>query len=250
MKYNMSAFKTNFDSFADQYNMQIGLFGDFNHNNNVDPSILKFIGNVENLDLYDIGCGNGYLDFILSKKGARKIYASDISEKLIKFAVNRSKNESSCCEFFVSEGTDFSYLLDKNINSIDIVFSNLSLHYIENIDNLIIGIKCILKKGSKVVFTIAHPFDDLNLYKENANIEQIKNVVQSYLNNYSHEVVWYKKNKITIFKRPINFYINKFLSSNFSLIGLEELPRMYSKDQGINMTTVLPGFITYCFQLN
>jgi hypothetical protein len=48
-------------------------YGDLNRQHVVDPVIFRLIGSVEDSEILDAGCGNGYLCRLLAKKGARVV---------------------------------------------------------------------------------------------------------------------------------------------------------------------------------
>ena len=52
--------------------------------------IFKIAGNLKNMVIGDLGCGEGFCSRFFEKKGARKIYGFDISQKMINLA--KSKN--------------------------------------------------------------------------------------------------------------------------------------------------------------
>lgn len=242
----MLSHQTNFENFALQYHNQIGWEGDLNHKNNVDPSLIELMGNIENFTVYDIGCGNGYLDFQLIKYGASKVIASDVSETLINFALQKVKAESiKNVDFVVSEGSDFSFIIENELQ-LDLVISNLAFHYIYDVKTLVQNLSSTVKNGGKVVFSIAHPLDDFELYKSRVSPETIQSIGQKYLQPYEHQIRWRGENELTIYKRPISYYISLFANSHFLLYGLKEIPRMYYKS-GELIKTPFPGFITFAF---
>lgn len=79
------------------------------------------IGEVSNKKIYDIGCGNGYIDRILAEKGASKIFASDISSELIEIAKQKPHKN---IEYFTSDGQDFNYFSLNESESFDLIISN------------------------------------------------------------------------------------------------------------------------------
>jgi SAM-dependent methyltransferase len=241
-----TSINSSFEKVAQSYNEQMGSNGDFNHLTNLDPSILRLLGDIKDATIYDIGCGNGYFDFQLLKLGAGRVHGSDISPTLIEFAKNRAKAEQiSTLHFHVNDALDFSHLEGLE-NCFDAAVSNVAVHYIQDLEKLAVGIHRILRSGSKFVFTVAHPIDDFAFYKELPKKELVS-IAESYLKPYSHTVFWGKDNPIEIYKRPVSFYVSVFCKYGFVLSGMEELPKIYRDNSLETQQTKLPGFITYCF---
>ena len=79
-----------YDKVAKLYDKAMPDTGDFYHRTQIDPLMYAVIGDPKGKVIYDAGCGNGYIARNLAKKGA-KVFASDISPKLIAIAKKKSK---------------------------------------------------------------------------------------------------------------------------------------------------------------
>jgi ubiquinone/menaquinone biosynthesis C-methylase UbiE len=82
---------------------------------------LKLLPNVNNEVLLEIGCGSGAFTKYLSNLSFNKIYAIDISSKLIEYA---KKKEYKNVEFFVCDAEEICFIKD---SSIDIVMCFCSI---------------------------------------------------------------------------------------------------------------------------
>lgn len=70
----------------------------------------------------------------------------------------------------------------------------MSIHYIENLTSLVLGINKLLKLGGKFAFTTSHPLSDLKLFstktKNQLSKSQMIEVMSKYLNNYCQETTF------------------------------------------------------------
>lgn len=263
---------TSFDQIAIDYDLQMGENGDFNHQYAIDPALFELI-NLENLakiekpKIYDLGCGNGYLSrFLANKFPDSQIFASDISVKLIEIAkkkpskiektqdletANSDKNSDQTINskfrneinYFVADGSNFDYFAKTENGTFDLIYANMSLHYIQNLISLSEGILRLLKTGGKLVFTTSHPFGDLKLFSEKNKNEftktQMVKIAQDYWQNQTFET-FFGDFPLTIHKRSISFYVNFFVN-DFKLEKMLEIPKMKLVDGKI-VNTQIPAY--------
>jgi ubiquinone/menaquinone biosynthesis C-methylase UbiE len=199
-----------YDKFADKYSTSMGERGDFHHKTSIDPQIYSIIGDSKGKTIYDIGCGNGYIARKLAKDGA-KVFASDSSEKLINIAKEKTKDLE--IQYSVHDATNFSSY--KN-NFFDCVIMNMVIHYVKDLDKLFKGINRVLKDNGVFVFSTNHFFRPDYPYSEWVggsikNKKQLFIKVTGYLKQTVINVIslWDNKTKLTIHKRPLNFFVNK-----------------------------------------
>ena len=265
---------TSFDDFASQYNTQMGENGDFNHQFAIDPSLFELIdlenlSKIKNPKIYDVGCGNGYLArFLKSKFPESQIFASDISENLVRFAQEKQPNtlelspETNCSNsnslnqfdknpnsktskinYLVCGGADFDNFLEPENGTFDLIFANMSLHYIEDLASFRAGVLRLLKTHGKFVFTTSHPFGDLKLFsdklKNQLTKQEMVQIAQNYLANQSQEV-FFDEFPILIHKKSISFYVN-FFSNGFKLTKMLEIPKMKLQN-GTIINTQIPTY--------
>lgn len=242
---------TSFDYFAYQYDSQMGGQGDYSHKELIDPALLKCCKNLTDKKIYDIGCGNGYLDKTFVAQGASKVIASDISPSLIQIA--KTKHADSRISYFERDARDFSGFLE---NQFDLVTLNMSIHYVEMLENLVKNISLVLKTGGRVAFTTIHPMYlmELNRPKHRLimpyqHINQVQKIAKNYLNTYTDLSKWRKSDKIMLkrFLRPISTYIQVFAGFGFVLDTLIETSTAFSLPNGSIYTSNTPMNIAFGF---
>lgn len=260
---------TSFDNLATEYDLQMGETGDFNHQYSIDPSLFELmdlgkLAQISNLKIYDIGAGNGYLARLFAKKFKNsQVFASDISPKLIQIAQDRSlcsttesnseaeslqsdishkqnvensKNFSKI-NYFVADGSDFNYFSKDYNGTFDLIYANMSIHYIENLASFVVGINRLLKTSGKFVLTTSHPLGDLKLFSTKAKNQlsksQMIEVMSKYLNNYCQETT-FGDFPLIIHKRSISFYLNFFIQNGFRLEKMLEIPKVHQPETEIS----------------
>lgn len=211
---------SSYDKFAKQYSDSMPEEGDYFHQTQIDPYIYKIIGDVKDKTIYDLGCGNGYISRNLSKKGA-KVFASDVSEELIKIA--KEKSENLDISYSVRDGLDFS---DFDDNQFDVVVMNMVIHYIEDLDTLFKEISRVLKPNGILAFSTNHFFRPGEPYSEWVEGEvdgkptlfiKVTNYLESHFKISTSK--WDNETKLKIYKVPLNMLINTM--SKYNLLTKE-----------------------------
>lgn len=161
---------------------------------------------------YEIACGNGFLSRYLVERGARKMYASDISKKLIHLA--QTNYPSKGISYSVQSATDFTGLPR---NYFDAVIIHQSIFYIDDLDALMKGVHRVLKKDGALIFTLIHPLYPI-ARADMGELSDLKDVVgkyKKYLQNYLMKVekdwqVGGSQEKVIYwqYKRSLSTYIN------------------------------------------
>lgn len=105
----------------------------------------------ENKNVLDLGCGFGWHAKYAVEQGAKSVTAIDLSEKMLKKAIEI--NSSPKIDYQLCAIEDFDFKQD----TYDIVISSLSFHYLASFDEICQQINNSLVKGGTFVFSIEHP---------------------------------------------------------------------------------------------
>lgn len=239
-----------YDDVAKQYSDAMPDTGDFYHRTQIDPPVYSMIGNPKDKVIYDLGCGNGYISRNLARGGA-KVYASDISSKLIDIAKEKSK------------GLDISYSVHDAIvfnayekGMFDIVVMNMVMHYIQDVGALCKGINRVLKKDGIFVFSTNHPFRPAYPYSD-WTIGKINDKdtlfikVTGYLKEESRNGICWCDNKTVIhmFNQPLHILVNTMSKYGLFTYRVEEpvgdgFAQIYPKE--LQDSHFIPTFIVIC----
>lgn len=199
--------ETSFDKFAGQYDKMMGNTGDYTHQNTIDPAFFQAIGIVTGKTIYDIGCGNGYIARKLVKKGAKEVWASDISPAMIDLAKN--KYPQNGIKYLIKEGSDFKNIPKKYF---DLIVMNMVIHYISDLDKLFRNVARSLKPKGRFVFTSDHPFHSLSYLDigKFSDFQEVLEDARKYTSGYTKEFpnFWDKNLHLRIFRRSQSQYIN------------------------------------------
>lgn len=115
------------------------------------PALQKMLPEIQGKSLIDLGCGYGWFCRWAQEQGAANILGLDVSEKMLE----RAREMTS--------GSQITYqredleALQLPAASLDLAYSSLALHYLENIDGLFATLFQALKPGGKIVFSAEHP---------------------------------------------------------------------------------------------
>ncbi len=123
--------------------------GDTYHSVVILPNLLRIVEPKRNMQILEIGCGEGFVARALAEKGAT-LTASDISPELIQIA--KEKGEGP--EYSVAPSDDLSWV---RLRSQDVVVAVLTLQNTEHIEAVMKQVSRTLVPGGRFVFVLNHP---------------------------------------------------------------------------------------------
>lgn len=109
--------------------------------------VIKFLGDLKNKTIIDIGAGTGYFEFKITEPST-KIIAADADERFIKYIDERIVKEKSTN--IVSRKAEYE-TPPVNQNEADIVYMIDVYHHIENRKNYFMAVKKGLKPNGEMV---------------------------------------------------------------------------------------------------
>lgn len=114
------------------------------------PILWDILGQVDGLDVMDLGCGEGHIARELFEKGIQSYTGMDSSERMIEAA------EKTLADLEVRLYRDFleGWLPD---GEYDLVLSRLAFHYIEHLQPIFERVYECLRPGGRFVFSTEHP---------------------------------------------------------------------------------------------
>ncbi len=197
------------------------------------PNLLRVLDLKKGEQVYDLACGQGYFANVFAHEGAN-VVASDLSKKLIETAKKDSKpvrpHEGAGGEkvlFYITPAHRAQFLKDGSIDTIVVV---LAIQNIENVNEVLIECKRVLKKDGRIVFVLNHPAFRV----PQASDWHFENGVQSrivskYLSESKLAIDMtpgeknLKKKISTIsFHRSLQYYVKLFSKNGFAITRLEE----------------------------
>ncbi len=117
------------------------------------PFVLEMCEPLQNLNVFDLGCGEGYVSRQMVHRGAQSVTAIDISEKMIEAA---KSNDCSGINYRVGDARSMSAYVN---DSYDLVLAMFLFNYlnVEESARTIKDIYRILKPGGAFVMAVPHP---------------------------------------------------------------------------------------------
>jgi ubiquinone/menaquinone biosynthesis C-methylase UbiE len=138
---------------ADYWNEKTGDQGDPYRRYVINPTMFGIIGALHNKVVLDVGCGNGYLAKYFVSAGAQRVICIDKSPHAIAIATQNTQpyKQVECVVQDIEKPLRFE---DK---SIDIVYSSMVLHQIEDLKIAQNEACRVLKDDGEYIFSITHP---------------------------------------------------------------------------------------------
>ena len=211
---------------AGYWDETFGDAGDLWHRSLIDPPLLKLIGEVADLRVLDLACGNGYLSRRFARQGA-SVTGLDGSAPTIELAQAREAREPLGVTYYVGDAAHLDMLAD---TSFDLVVSNMALMDIEDAAGAIHEAARILRPQGRFIFSISHPcFDKVNT--SGWAIEYIYPVTTIWrkMSRYREIAVddlpWTNEGQTVITRahhRPLSWYFQELRAAGLVVAALEE----------------------------
>ena len=163
----------------------------------------------------DLGCGFGYFTDYFRSIGA-EVVGIDGAQAMIDIAMKRYPES-------VFAVADITNPLPFEAGEFDIVFCNLVLMDIENIESIFAECNRVLAPGGIFYYSIVHPAFYKGEWKTDAEGKTGK-LITSYITPSESENHFWGSTKH--FHRPLSYYLNLASEAGFMLVHSEE-PRAY-----------------------
>lgn len=233
--------------------------GDRNRELVIDPALWKQLDEIKGLKILDAGCGNGYLSREMARKGA-KVTGIDFSRNFIGYCRRKEKELQLGCKYEIGSLTDMAMF---EVESFDIVVSNIVMVDVQDYKTAFKEINRILKPKGRFIWSNLHPVFGTNnqmFYRLPSdtprNEERLFVMVDRYFDSGGMLVSWAKNKPIWQFHRTLQEYTQALFKAGFlireiiepkpSFEVLKENPRSLAFD-----TDRIPTFIIYdCVKSN
>jgi len=181
------------------------------------PALRALLPNLSGLKVLDLGCGFGWFCRWARQQGAAYVLGIDVSEKMLARA--RGEGDDPAITY---RNADMEKL-DLPANSFNLVYSSLALHYVGNLNGLMLQVDRSLVRGGRLVFSVEHPIftapSDPN-WSPNAAGRNIW-PVDGYLDEGPRSTNWLAQGVIKQ-HRTLATYINMLVGLGFSILYIEE----------------------------
>lgn len=180
------------------------------------PTLRAMLPDLRGRRVLDLGCGFGWFCRFAREAGAREVLGIDVSENMLA----RARQMTSDPAVGYRQADLESLRLDEA--AFHLVYSSLTLHYLENLKALFTQIHRTLVPDGRFVFSVEHP-----IYtapdRPGWQTEQRRQVwpVDRYLDEGSRTTDWLAKGVVKQ-HRTIATYLNLLIAAGFSILKLEE----------------------------
>ncbi len=211
----------------------------------LDEVMLELCGEVDGLDIIDIGCGEGRFCRMLGKRGAR-LTGIDPTEDLIVEA-RRQQPEAS---YYVAKGEE----LPVSDASMDLVVSYLSLLDIPDYRAAIKEMKRVLKPGGRCVMANHNGFSTASskYWARDEHNNKLHWTMDNYLAERPHNVEFAGVSVVN-WHRPLSAYMKSFLETGFTLEQFDEpapKPAVLAKHESMRSNLRVPLFCTMAWRVS
>ena len=181
------------------------------------PALRALLPELQGLRVLDLGCGFGWFCRWARAAGAAQIHGIDVSEKMLARATTETEDPA------ITYARADLEQIDLPSGAFDLVFSSLTLHYLENLERLMSQVHRALVPGGHLVFSAEHPIYTAPTapgWSINATGGKIW-PVDSYLEEGPRSTDWLAKGVIKQ-HRTLATYLNMLLRLGFTLRHIEE----------------------------
>lgn len=113
------------------------------------------------INILELGCGSGEQTEYIKSFGGVNYYGLDNSIELVEFAKeNYPSNNETIIDFRVFDLNNIDNIIDYYSNlgvKFDIIYSSLTMHYVENWEGVLSNLKSICKGDANIIFSCHHP---------------------------------------------------------------------------------------------
>ena len=180
------------------------------------PTLRAMLPDLRGRRVVDLGCGFGWFCSFAREAGAHEVLGIDVSENMLA----RARQMTSDPAISYRRADLESLSLDEA--SFDLVYSSLTLHYLENLAPLFAQMHRALIPGGQLVFSVEHP-----IYtapdRPGWQTEGGRQVwpVDRYLDEGPRTTDWLAKGVVKQ-HRTIATYLNLLIAAGFSILEMEE----------------------------
>lgn len=179
------------------------------------PIIKELIGDVSDLDILDVGCGDASFGKELLELGANSYTGVEGSSQMASLAI---QNVNGLNGKIVNETMETFIYPD---NEYDLVTSRFAIHYIEDITILFNDVLKTLKGNGKFVFSVQHPVTTSSFESIKTGGKRENWIVDQYFNEGVRNEPWIDK-VVVKYHRTVEQYFMALRKAGFEIEELRE----------------------------
>lgn len=181
------------------------------------PSLRALLPELSGRRVLDLGCGYGWFCRWARAQGAAEVRGLDVSERMLERARSTTADEA-----IVYARADLDTVLFEP-QSVDLVFSSLTFHYLVDLGRLFREASMALRPGGSLVFSVEHPIYTAPTAPGFGKAPDGRSLwpLDSYLEEGPRRTDWLAKGVIKQ-HRTVGTYVRLLLEAGFAIRHLEE----------------------------
>ncbi|MGR6000496.1 class I SAM-dependent methyltransferase [Bacillus cereus] len=165
------------------------------------PAMMELIPKeLEGKKILDAGCAAGWYTSQFIGRGAN-VTAIDVSPEMVKAAKENIGEEAT----FLCH--DLQETLPFEDNTYDVIVSSLTLHYLENWNQVFQEFRRVLKPGGELIYSIHHPFMDFTKFPCKNYFEKQLLIDTWVKPNITIEVKFFRRSLQDILNETTNYFV-------------------------------------------
>lgn len=181
------------------------------------PELRSMIPDIGGKQVVDLGCGFGWFSRWADQHGAMSIVGVDVSTQMLEQA--RADTVSPIIEYRCIDLDE----LELPVDSCDVVFSSLTLHYIANLSRLLSMLARATRPGGSLVFSVEHPIFSAPTSQDFETSQAGDRVwpLDNYLVEGERVTSWFVDGVVKE-HRTVATYVNTVIDAGFALDRIVE----------------------------
>ena len=223
---------TSWGGVADWYDEHLNTEEDSYQRQVILPNILRLLELKKGMTVLDLACGSGFFARELAQAcpAIGGVIGVDISAELINLA---KKQKSNNLDYFISPAHDLSMIMDR---SVDAVVNILAIQNIEEVKEMLSGVKRVLRPEGKLIVVMNHPAFRIpqgSGWQWNEAGKKQSRLISYYLSETRTAIKMHpglsrrsgakaEADTTTSFHRPLQYYFKLLNNEGFAVSRLEE----------------------------
>jgi SAM-dependent methyltransferase len=202
------------------------------------PIFLELVGNFNQLDIIDLGCGDASFGKEALLQGARSYIGIEVSKAMVNAALAMLTNTSGKVRHQRIE----SWIAQSE--QADLVSSRLALHYVENLKPVFQEAYQGLRPGGRMIFSVEHPVITSN-FASLAEGRRTTWLVDNYFKPGARVHQWLG-HEVTKYHRTLEEYFDLITTAGFQLERIRESrpqPQKFSSEKEYERRLRIPLFL-------
>lgn len=179
------------------------------------PIVYELIGNFQEKNVLDLGCGDASFGKELLEKGAKRYHGVEGSKQMADAANKHISGMNGTIDINTME--TFRY----PENKFDIVTSRFAIHYVEDIQTLFTNVYNALKENGRFVFSVQHPLTTSSFASKLSGDRRENWIVDNYFIEGERKEPWIDE-MVVKYHRTIEQYFRALKKAGFHIVDLRE----------------------------